>query len=125
RWPGGEAATRWRHATASGLPGLPSLAVGRGWVLAGERDGAARLLRTADGQPEATVAGPGGSVRCVALGPGEDLAALGTQQGILRLVRVPSGETVLDLADQTGGVEAVAFSPDGALLAAGSHDGVV
>src|SRR5262249_27892122 len=52
RWSDGEAATHWRNGTLNGLNGIYALAVGRRWVLAGGRDGSARLLRPDEGQPE-------------------------------------------------------------------------
>jgi cytochrome c len=89
-------------------------------VLAGGRDGDARLLRAADGRLEKLLRGPGGPVQAATLSPDETLAVLGCQEGTVRVARVPGGEVAADLHDHRDGVEAVAFSPDGRLLAAGA-----
>ena len=94
-------------------------------MLAGGRDGQARLLRSRDGQPEQTWRGPHGPVWAVALSADERLAALGTQEGPVRVLRVPSGEVVADLEGHHDRVQAAAFRGDGRLLATGSFDRTV
>jgi serine/threonine protein kinase/WD40 repeat protein len=126
--PEGQVATRWRNVTSevmSGLGGLSSCVAGDEWVLAGGRDGAARLLRARDGKYVQTWPGDGTPMRCVALSADERLAAWGTQKGEVRVVGVPSGEEVFRGEAHRDAVEAVAFSADAGLLVTGSRDRTV
>jgi WD40 repeat protein len=124
----GHLRTHWkndRSQVMTGLGSIYSLAAGKEWVLAGGRDGWARLLRVQDGQPAKTWPGPRGPVCAVALNADEGLAALGTQEGAVRILAVPSGEVVADLEGHRDRVQAAAFRGDGRLLATGSFDRTV
>src|SRR5262249_32888626 len=89
-------------------------------------DPSTKLLRSNDGQCQASWPSPGNSVvRSVALCPDESMAAIGTEVGQVRLYLVPSGKILADLAGHADRIESIAFSKDGQLLATGSRDQTV
>jgi WD40 repeat protein len=119
-------AAHWSNALAgplSGLGGVWAVAPGRGRVVVGGRDGAARLLDAADGAGRAVWPLSPAPIHCAALNADETLAAFGTSRGEVHVLRLPGGEVAAALHAHQDAVEAVAFARG--LLATGSRDRTV
>ncbi|WP_051000023.1 trypsin-like peptidase domain-containing protein [Sinorhizobium fredii] len=83
-------------------------------------DGAARLIRTADGSETVRI-DHGGQVHAVAFSPDGNLLATGADDHTARLFRTSDGSEVARF-EHKGNVEAVAFSLKGDLLVTASAD---
>jgi WD40 repeat protein len=117
-WPARQPATQWRlrSLTFQGRDQLYSLAVGSQWLLAGARDGQTHLLRTSDGKPEKTWAGPDAPVRSVLLSADETWAAVGSQNGLVRILSVPEGNVLATCHDHADSVDGLAIDSTGQFL---------
>jgi WD40 repeat protein len=119
--------TTWEDADRDRLPGrvgIPCLSAGSRWVVAGSRAGLIYVLRTSDGQREATLkaAGP---IQCIALSPDESLVVCGLVDGRMELFRLPSGDRVGEVLAHQDTVNSLVFHPRGRVLTSASRDKTV
>jgi WD40 repeat protein len=123
-WDPESATERARIDAKAGAALSVSLGADEKLVLAGYHDGAARVLRVADGAVVAKLDG-GGPVRAVVLGPKAQWAAIAGTDETVRIFAVPSGKLLRKLEGHGGPVGALVLSADGASLASASADQTV
>ncbi len=93
-------------------------------LLAGCRDGRARLWDAGDGSLLAELAhGDGTEIGCVALAPDGRSMATGCSDGTARLWDGATGRPIGEPMAHRGSVDSLAFHPDGAIVATAGRDG--